>query len=446
MEENLFRSIPRVDELLDRGELKASALSPALLRESVREELDALRGEVRGGRSSLPETDELCARILARTEEKQMPSLRTVINATGVTLHTNLGRACLSERAANAATEAAYAYSTLEYDAARGCRGSRHSHVESLLCRLTGAEAAMAVNNNAAAVLLILSALASGGEVIVSRGELVEIQCGCTLREVGATNKTHLRDYEAAVSEQTRAILKVHTSNYRIVGFTESVPREALAALARERGLPLIEDLGSGALVELEQYGIHGEPTVQRSLRAGVDVASFSGDKLLGGPQAGLIVGRKEYIERLKKHPLARALRLDKMTLAALHATLRAYLDTDTAAREIPTLAMLSAGEGALREKALRLQQALAGAGVASQLVKTGDAVGGGSAPAQELLGWAVALDPGKHSVDELEERLRMRAKPIVARIHRGQYLLCVRTIDEKDFAGLAAAAAEALR
>ena len=453
MEENLFRSIPRVDELLGRDELKVSALPPVLLRESVREELDALRDEVRGGRSSLPETDELCARILARAEEKQMPSLRTVINATGVTLHTNLGRACLSERAANAAAEAAYAYSTLEYDAARGC----HSHVESLLCRLTGAEAAMAVNNNAAAVLLILSALASGGEVIVSRGELVEIggsfripeivtQCGCTLREVGATNKTHLRDYEAAVSEQTRAILKVHTSNYRIVGFTESVPREALAALARERGLPLIEDLGSGALVELEQYGIHGEPTVQRSLRAGVDVASFSGDKLLGGPQAGLIVGRKEYIERLKKHPLARALRLDKMTLAALHATLRAYLDTDTAAREIPTLAMLSAGEEALREKALRLQQALAGAGVASQLVKTGDAVGGGSAPAQELPGWAVALDPGKHSVDELEERLRMRAKPIVARIHRGQYLLCVRTIDEKDFAGLAAAAAEALR
>ena len=457
MEENLFRSIPRVDELLDRGELKASVLSPALLRESVREELDALRGEVRGGRSSLPETDELCAHILARAEEKQMPSLRTVINATGVTLHTNLGRACLSERAANAAAEAAYAYSTLEYDAARGCRGSRHSHVESLLCRLTGAEAAMAVNNNAAAVLLILSALACGGEVIVSRGELVEIggsfripeivtQCGCTLREVGATNKTHLRDYEAAVSEQTRAILKVHTSNYRIVGFTESVPREALAALARERGLPLIEDLGSGALVELEQYGIHGEPTVQRSLRAGVDVASFSGDKLLGGPQAGLIVGKREYIERIKKHPLARALRLDKMTLAALHATLSAYLDAEIAVREIPTLAMLSASEDELHAKALRLQKALADTGVSSQLVWTGDAVGGGSAPAQELTGWAVAIEPGRLSVDELEEKLRLRAKPIVARIHRRQYLLCVRTIREEDFAEIAAAAAEAIR
>ena len=446
-----------MDDLLNREELASAALPQALLRESVREELDALRGEMRGGRSSLPETDELCARILARAEEKQMPSLRTVINATGVTLHTNLGRACLSERAANAAAEAAYAYSTLEYDAARGCRGSRHSHVESLLCRLTGAEAAMAVNNNAAAVLLILSALACEGEVIVSRGELVEIggsfripeivtQCGCTLREVGATNKTHLRDYEAAVSEQTRAILKVHTSNYRIVGFTESVPREALAALARERGLPLIEDLGSGALVELEQYGIHGEPTVQRSLRAGVDVASFSGDKLLGGPQAGLIVGKREYIERIKKHPLARALRLDKMTLAALHATLSAYLDAEIAVREIPTLAMLSASEDKLHAKALRLQKALADAGVSSQLVRTGDAVGGGSAPAQELTGWAVAIEPGRLSVDELEEKLRLRAKPIVARIHRRQYLLCVRTIREEDFAEIAAAAAEAIR
>ena len=271
MEENLFRSIPRVDELLGRDELKVSALPPVLLRESVREELDALRDEVRGGLSALPETGILCARILARAEEKQLPTLRSVINATGVTLHTNLGRACLSERAANAAAEAARDYSTLEYDVENGCRGSRYQHVEALLCRLTGAEAAMAVNNNAAAVLLILSALAGGGEVIASRGELVEI--GCTLREVGATNKTHRRDYEAAIGEQTRALLKVHTSNYRIVGFTESVPREELAEIAHGHGLPLIEDLGSGAIVDLEPFGIRGEPTVQRSLHAGVDVA-----------------------------------------------------------------------------------------------------------------------------------------------------------------------------
>ena len=446
MEEDLFRSIPRVDELLGRDELKVSALPPVLLRESVREELDALRDEVRGGLSALPETGILCARILARAEEK---------HATGVTLHTNLGRACLSERAANAAAEAARDYSTLEYDVENGCRGSRYQHVEALLCRLTGAEAAMAVNNNAAAVLLILSALAGGGEVIASRGELVEIggsfripeivtQCGCTLCEVGATNKTHRRDYEAAIGEQTRALLKVHTSNYRIVGFTESVPREELAEIAHGHGLPLIEDLGSGAIVDLEPFGIRGEPTVQRSLHAGVDVASFSGDKLLGGPQAGLIVGKREYIERIKKHPLARALRLDKMTLAALHATLSAYLDAEIAVREIPTLAMLSASEDELHAKALRLQKALADTGVSSQLVWTGDA--GGSAPAQELTGWAVAIEPGRLSVDELEEKLRLRAKPIVARIHRRQYLLCVRTIREEDFAEIAAAAAEAIR
>lgn len=374
-----------------------------------------------------------------------------------MTLHTNLGRACLSERAANAAAEAARGYSTLEYDVENGCRGSRYQHVEALLCRLTGAEAAMAVNNNAAAVLLILSALAGGGEVIASRGELVEIggsfripeivtQCGCKLCEVGATNKTHRRDYEAAIGEQTRALLKVHTSNYRIVGFTESVPREELAEIAHGHGLPLIEDLGSGAIVDLEPFGIRGEPTVQRSLHAGVDVASFSGDKLLGGPQAGLIVGKREYIERIKKHPLARALRLDKMTLAALHATLSAYLDAEIAVREIPTLAMLSASEDELHAKALRLQKALADTGVSSQLVWTGDAVGGGSAPAQELTGWAVAIEPGRLSVDELEEKLRLRAKPIVARIHRRQYLLCVRTIREEDFAEIAAAAAEAIR
>ena len=447
MDENLFRSIPRVDELLGRDELKVSALPPVLLRESVREELDALRDEVRGGLSALPETGILCARILARAEEKQLPTLRSVINATGVTLHTNLGRACLSERAANAAAEAARDYSTLEYDVENGCRGSRYQHVE----------AARAVNNNAAAVLLILSALAGGGEGIASRGELVEIggsfripeivtQCGCTLREVGATNKTLRRDYEAAIGEQTRALLKVHTSNYRIVGFTESVPREELAEIAHGHGLPLIDDLGSGAIVDLEPFGIRGEPTVQRSLHAGVDVASFSGDKLLGGPQAGLIVGKREYIERIKKHPLARALRLDKMTLAALHATLSAYLDAEIAVREIPTLAMLSASEDELHAKALRLQKALADTGVSSQRVWTGDAVGGGSAPAQELTGWAVAIEPGRLSVDELEEKLRLRAKPIVARIHRRQYLLCVRTIREEDFAEIAAAAAEAIR
>ena len=457
-ETNLLRAIPKVDELLRRPELSALEMPASALREAVRAELSALREAVLSGeKKELPDAGEICASIRARAEEAELPSLRGVINATGVVLHTNLGRACLSERAVRAVEDVARGYSTLEYDVAGGCRGSRHSHVEDLLCRLTGAESAMVVNNNAAAVLLILSEIGCGGEVVASRGELVEIggsfripeimmQCGCTLREVGATNKTHLRDYERAIGAETRALLKVHTSNFRIVGFSESVPLEDMVALGAKYSLPVIQDIGSGSLVDLEQFGIHDEPTVQKSIRAGVDVVSFSGDKLLGGPQAGVVIGKKEYIDRFKHHPLARAMRVDKMTLAALNATLHAYLDGAEAVREIPTLAMLSAGEEALREKALRLQQALAGAEVASQLVKTGDAVGGGSAPAQELPGWAVALDPGKHSVDELEERLRMRAKPIVARIHRGQYLLCVRTIDEKDFAGLAAAAAEALR
>ena len=457
MEENLFRSIPRVDELLGRDELKVSALPPVLLRESVREELDALRDAVRGGLSVLPETGILCARILARAEEKQLPTLRSVINATGVTLHTNLGRACLSERAANAAAEAARDYSTLEYDVENGCRGSRYQHVEALLCRLTGAEAAMAVNNNAAAVLLVLAAHACGKEVIVSRGELVEVggsfripdimaASGAKLVEEGSTNRTHLGDYRSAITPNTAMILNVHPSNYRIEGFHEEVSAAELSALAHEHGLLLYEDQGSGALLTDEVLVDAGEKPTSASLCAGVDVVSCSGDKLLGGPQAGLIVGKREYIERIKKHPLARALRLDKMTLAALHATLSAYLDAEIAVREIPTLAMLSASEDKLHAKALRLQKALADTGVSSQLVWTGDAVGGGSAPAQELTGWAVAIEPGRLSVDELEEKLRLRAKPIVARIHRRQYLLCVRTIREEDFAEIAAAAAEAIR
>ena len=457
--QKIMRNIPSMDKLLALPWV--AAYEEKLGRETVKLLLTGLLASQRAKILKDPDTafdfesiESDARRLLAK---KSPPSLRRVVNATGVVIHTNLGRSLLAKEAVSEVLDIAGSYNTLEYSLEEGARGHRNNHVEWLLCRLTGAEAALVVNNNAAAVILALSALAKDKESIVSRGELVEIggsfripeivtQCGCTLREVGATNKTHLRDYEAAVSEQTRAILKVHTSNYRIVGFTESVPREALAALARERGLPLIEDLGSGALVELEQYGIHGEPTVQRSLRAGVDVASFSGDKLLGGPQAGLIVGKREYIERIKKHPLARALRLDKMTLAALHATLSAYLDAEIAVREIPTLAMLSASEDELHAKALRLQKALADTGVSSQLVWTGDAVGGGSAPAQELTGWAVAIEPGRLSVDELEEKLRLRAKPIVARIHRRQYLLCVRTIREEDFAEIAAAAAEAIR
>lgn len=458
-QQDMLRAIPKVDELLGMEPLQALAgqMPAPALREAVREELEALRRRILAGDTGhIPNREDLCAAVCRRAREASLPSLRGVVNGTGVTLHTNLGRACLSRRAVEAVVGVAGGYSTLEYDVDAGRRGSRHSHVEALLCAVTGAEGAMVVNNNAAAVLLILSALGKGGEVITSRGELVEIggsfrvpdimvQCGCALREVGTTNKTHLSDYEGAITPETRALLKVHTSNYKIMGFTESVPLAELVALGRERGLPVIEDLGSGSLVDLEQFGIHGEPTVQQSVQAGVDIISFSGDKLLGGPQAGIIIGRKDYIETLKKHPLARALRVDKMTLAALRETLYAYTDPAMAVREIPTLAMLAVPEHVLREKAELLCRALADRGVTARTVPAQDQVGGGSVPTQLLPAWAVAIDPGRLTVDGLEAALRRRERPIIGRITHEQYLLDTRTLWESDFDYIAEAAAEVI-
>ena len=457
--QEMLRGIPKVDELMQQEAILAlrEELPTAAVRTAVRTELDGLRQAILAGDAQeLPETSSLCKAICRRAREDALPSLRPVINGTGVVLHTNLGRACLSQRAADAVTAVARGYSTLEYDLAKGQRGSRHDHIENLVCQVTGAEAAMVVNNNAAAVLLILSALGKGGEVITSRGELVEIggsfripeimvQCGCTLREVGATNKTHLRDYENAIGPETRALLKVHTSNFKIMGFSESVPLDELVALGHERGLPVIEDLGSGSLVDLEQFGIHDEPTVQQSVKAGVDIISFSGDKLLGGPQAGIILGKRAYIQQLKKHPLARAMRVDKMTIAALRETLYAYTDEELACREIPVLAMLGAKSHQLREKAGVLCAMLQEQGVGAQVVPTQDQVGGGSVPTQLLDAWAVAIDPGKLTVDQLEEKLRLRPLPIIGRITHEQYILDVRTLMERDFPYIAQTAGEVL-
>jgi len=314
----------------------------------------------------------------------------------------------------------------------------------------------MVVNNNAAAVLLILSAVGKGGQVITSRGELVEIggsfripeimeQCGCSLREVGATNKTHLQDYENAVCEETRALLKVHTSNYRILGFSESVSLRELVELGEKTGLPVIEDLGSGCFFDLEKLGIHGEPTVMDSVKAGVDILSFSGDKLLGGPQAGIILCRKEWIAKLKKHPLTRAMRVDKMTLAALEATLETYLDPKQAEEEIPTLRMLAARPEELRLRAENLCALLEARGLDCQVIPEQDQVGGGSVPTQLLPTFAVAVDPRHVTVDGLEERLRKNADtPIVGRIVKDRYLLDVRTLWDKDFRYIADAVKEA--
>ena len=448
MNQELLRAIPKVDDLLRDPAVEALAekTSAKAAADAVRAALEQLRREVLAGtRETLPDQAALCARVAALAHQAALPSLRGVINGTGVVLHTNLGRACLSQRAAQAAYDAAKNYCTLEYDVTGGCRGHRYAHVEGLLTRLTGAESAVAVNNNAAAVLLILSEMAAGGEVVTSRGELVEIggsfripdimeTCGAKLREVGATNKTHLRDYEKAIGEDTRALMKVHTSNFRIQGFTETVPLAELVQLGHDRGLPVIEDLGSGSLWDLERFGLHDEPTVQMSVEAGVDVISFSGDKLLGGPQAGIIVGRREYIDRFRKHPLYRAMRLDKMTLAALEATLRAY-ENGTAETEIPTLSMLAERPENLRMRAQRLCALAQEAGVDAEVTAEKDQVGGGSVPTQLLATFAVAVTPKRGGVDALEAAMRLRDRPIIGRIAHDRYLLDARTLREEEFA-----------
>lgn len=444
----LLRQIPKVTEFFKLESISelTGHISSVAVTSVIREILSELRQDILHGKvTTVPSLDVLAERIIARSEQKALPSLRPVINGTGVILHTNLGRGCLSDKAADAVSDIARGYSTLEYNVEAGHRGSRHNHVGQLLCTLTGAEDAMVVNNNAAAVMLILSALAQGGEVITSRGELVEIGgsfrvpdimelCGCHLHEVGTTNKTHLYDYERAITENTRALLKVHTSNYRIVGFTESLPLSDMVDLGRRTGLPVIEDLGSGSLIDLEPYGIHDEPTVQHSIHSGVDIVCFSGDKLLGGPQAGIIVGRKDLIEEMKHHPLARAIRVDKMTLAALQATLESYQDLHIAEKDIPTLAMLSATPEELRHKAEHLHNLLAQQGINTQILPQSGPVGGGSVPTQLLPTFVLALPDDKLSPNTLEKNLRCRVKPIIGRISDGHCLLDLRTLFPKDF------------
>ena len=454
---HLLRSLPKVDEVLRQPAIAALDLPQSVITDLVRQHIDGLRRRVLDSDlQTLPSMEDLCAEICTAAKAAAKPSLRPVINATGITLHTNLGRACLSEKAVQDAADAARRYSTLEYDVESGQRGSRYSHVEKLLCKITGAEAAMVVNNNAAAVLLILSALGKGGEVITSRGELVEIggsfripeimeQCGCSLREVGATNKTHLRDYERAICEDTRALLKVHTSNFRIMGFTESVSLQELVELGKQTGLPVIEDLGSGCFFDLETLGIHDEPTVMNSVKAGVDIISFSGDKLLGGPQAGIILCKEKWMKILKSHPLTRAMRVDKMTLAALEATLDTYLDPQKAQQEIPTIRMLAIDPALLKLRAEALYEKLTALGVTCQVIPEQDQVGGGSVPTQLLPTWAVAVDPQNVTVDGLEERLRKQSDiPIIGRIVKDRYLLDTRTLWEEDFDYIAQAVKEA--
>ncbi|HEY5506059.1 MAG TPA: L-seryl-tRNA(Sec) selenium transferase, partial [Coriobacteriia bacterium] len=406
----LLRALPKTDELLKRGDLAtlAATLPRAVVTDAVREAIEAVRARVLAGDGAAFTDDGIAADAIARARARMVPSLRPVINATGIIVHTNLGRSRLADEALRAVTDVAASYSTLEYDVESGERGSRHAHVERLICDLTGAQAAMAVNNNAAAVLLAIAALAKGKEAIVSRGQQVEIggsfripdvmrQSGAKMVEVGATNKTHLADYENAITPKTGLLLKVHSSNFRVVGFTEEVGLAQLVALGATHGVPVYEDQGSGVLIDLAPYGLPDEPTVRSSIEAGVDLVSVSGDKLLGGPQAGILAGTKSVIDRLKKHPLARALRLDKMTLAALEATLRLYLDPERALAEIPTLRMLTESPDSVEARARALADRIAAACGEALLVATEPDVsraGGGALPLADIPTTVVTLAP----------------------------------------------------
>ena len=416
--------------------------------EAVRAELAAERERKTDDQVALG-IAELLTRVKARLAHAAMPSQRAVLNLTGTVLHTNLGRALLAAEAVAAVTAAMTEPTTLEFDLAEGRRGERDDHVRDLLVRLTGAEDALVVNNNAAAVVLVLDGLARRREVLVSRGELIEIggsfripdmmaRAGCRLREVGTTNRTHLRDYEAAIGPRTALLMKVHTSNYRIEGFTASVSGRELAALAHARGLPLVEDLGSGTLVDLARYGLEREPTVAEAVAAGVDLVTFSGDKLLGGPQAGIVVGRRELIRKLNRSPLKRVLRLDKLRLAALEATLRLYLDPDRLARRLPTLRLLArvpAEMTATADAVLPAVRAALGTSWSCETVACHSQIGSGALPLATLASLGIALRPtgrgGSGRLRDLAEALRRLPLPVIGRIEDGALVLDLRCLED---------------
>ncbi len=446
VDQEQFRLLPSVDELLHSasGQQLVQRFSRSMTLQAIRASIAQARVHIRHG-AACPSLDELLTTAEHFLDASQRPNLHPAINGTGVIINTNLGRAPLSKEALQAVQRVAGGYSNLEYDLEAGERGSRYSHVSTLLCELTGAEAALVTNNNAAGVLLALSTLAAGHEVIISRGQLVEIgggfrvpdvmsQSGCKLIEVGTTNRTRLSDYAAAITECTALLLTVHPSNFQIVGFTESTPVEALAELAHQHGLLLIDDLGSGCLLASERYGLGHEPMPQESIAAGADVVCFSGDKLLGGPQAGILVGKATALKRISKHPLMRAMRIDKMTLAALEATLRHY-QREEAETHIPIWRMITVSPASIAGRAASWVSRLQQHGIPARLQRGESTVGGGSLPGETLPTTLLALDAGNVSIslDELAKRLRLRSSPLIVRILRDALLVDPRTVLEEQ-------------
>lgn len=441
--------MPSVDECLKSsyGEKWLDSFPRKTVLRAIREVIDAKRKEILSG--AVPDVSlySLSHDIEAAIRKHSAYKLRPLINATGVVIHTNLGRSILSDKAIDHVITTARNYSNLEYEINTGKRGKRYSNIKDIIRELTGAEDAVIVNNNAAAVLICLDTFAKGKEVIVSRGELVEIggsfripevmkASGAILREVGTTNKAHLADYENALCGNTALLLKVHQSNYRVIGFTEEVPIEKLMKIGKEYKIPVIADLGSGCMIDLQKYGVHGEPTVQEVVKTGADIVTFSGDKLLGGPQAGIIIGKEKFIQKIEKNPLLRAMRIDKMTLASLEATFMQYLDEEKAIKEIPTLRMLTESADVIKRRAKKILSSLK-KDISNQakLEVTPDEsqAGGGSLPEINFPTFVVSIKPSNISVNELEKRLRFGNTPIIARIKGDALLIDARTVQDRE-------------
>lgn len=449
----LLRFLPKVDELLKEERLAShlTFIDQKYLVEIIREELDRLRAEILAGsfEGDRLDLDAIIESIDDRIGQDFDFGLKKVINATGVVLHTNLGRAPMAQAAKEALDEILYGYCNLEYEIDTGIRGSRHDHLKGLLKKLTGAEDVIVVNNNAAAVMLVLSTMTKGKEVVVSRGELVEIggsfripkvmeHSGAILREVGSTNKTHLSDYEEAITENTGALMKVHTSNFKIMGFTDHVDTADLRKLADQYDLPIIDDLGSGVFLDLRKYGLEYEPTVMDSLAKGADIVTFSGDKLMGGAQCGVIIGKKKYIDQMKKNNLLRALRVDKMTIAALTATLSLYLNMEGIEEKIPVLSMLSQTADQLEKKATDLYDRILAKDASlkdqMEILPISSMVGGGSLPTQLMDSYGLCLSPKKISTSRFERLMRTCEPHIVARVEEDCYFMDLRTVFEEEF------------
>lgn len=462
----ILSTLPSVDELLGKMEIVGleGYIPRRIIVEKTRNNISKIRSKIlemndEALNSFEINIDKIICKIINDCKEFMEMNLREVINGTGVVLHTNLGRALLSKEITDQILSVATGYSTLEIDVTTGKRGSRYSHVTEILKFITGAEDILVVNNNAAAVMLVLSTMAKNKEVITSRGELVEIggsfrvpdvmeQSGAILREVGTTNKTHIWDYEMAICEGTAAFLKVHTSNYKILGFTESVNIKDLVDLAKTKGIPVIEDLGSGVLIDLRKYGLIHEPTVQESIAAGADIVTFSGDKLLGGPQAGIIVGKKCFIDKMKNNPLTRAFRVDKLTMAALEATLKLYLDEEQAIKNIPTLRMLTEDKNSIKNRANILYDMIVSKklNVEVSICEDYSEVGGGSLPQEKIPTYVLMLKTSNISVASLENKLRSYNTPIFTRVKDNKVIIDIRTVNEEQYKVIVQALEEVIK